>query len=267
MTAAQSPLLSVEGLTKNFGGIRAVDSFSFGVGEGSITGIIGPNGAGKTTVFNLVTGIYRPTAGTMLFRGEEIGGDRPDSIVRKGIARTFQNIRLFNRRSCLENVLTPLLQREKCSFTGAMLGTPGARKMEKDLCDKALDLLSDMGLKKYASYQANTLPYGLQRKLEISRALATDPTLLLLDEPAAGMNPEETRSLANLIAEVREKFRVTILLIEHHMDLVMNICSPIIVMNFGTLLARGTPDEIRGNPKVVAAYLGKGKKENERAEG
>jgi ABC-type branched-subunit amino acid transport system ATPase component len=267
MTASGRPLLEVKGLTKAFGGIRAVEEFSFEVGEGSITGIIGPNGAGKTTVFNLVTGIYRPTEGTILFEGEEMGGLRPDAIVRKGIARTFQNIRLFNRRTCLENVLTPLLQREKCSFLGALLGSPGSRRMERDLHGKAMDLLRSLGLEQYAEWQANTLPYGLQRKLEIARALATQPKLLLLDEPAAGMNPEETRSLARLVAEVRDRFRVTILLIEHHMDLVMNICSPIVVMNFGTLLAAGTPDEVRANPDVVAAYLGKGKKRHDRTAG
>jgi ABC-type branched-subunit amino acid transport system ATPase component len=159
-------LLSVKGLTKDFGGIRAVDSFSFDVHEGSITGIIGPNGAGKTTVFNLVTGIYRPTAGSIFFEGEEMAGLRPDKIVRKGIARTFQNIRLFNRRTCLDNVLTPLLQRERCSFTGALFGTPGARRLERELHGRAIELLSALGLGKYASWQANTLPYGLQRKLE-----------------------------------------------------------------------------------------------------
>ena len=252
-------LLSVSGLTKDFGGIRAVDAFSFEVREGSITGIIGPNGAGKTTVFNLVTGLYTPTSGTIRFRGEEIGGCRPDAIVRRGIARTFQNIRLFNRRTCLENVLTPLLQRERCSFLGALLGLPAVRRMERALHEKAHDLLDALGLGKYASFEASTLPYGLQRKLEIARALATEPSLLLLDEPAAGMNPEETLGLANLISEVREKFNVTILLIEHHMDLVMNICSPIVVMNFGALLATGTPDEVRENPGVVAAYLGERK--------
>ncbi|MDD3391376.1 MAG: ABC transporter ATP-binding protein, partial [Synergistaceae bacterium] len=230
---------------------------------GSITGIIGPNGAGKTTVFNLVTGIYRPTAGSIFFEGEEMAGLRPDKIVRKGIARTFQNIRLFNRRTCLDNVLTPLLQRERCSFTGALFGTPGARRLERELHGRAIELLSALGLGKYASWQANTLPYGLQRKLEIARALATEPKLLLLDEPAAGMNPEETRALADLVAEVRWKFNVTMLLIEHHMDLVMKICTPIVVMNFGALLAAGTPDEVRENPEVVAAYLGKGKKTNE----
>ncbi|HOO88363.1 MAG TPA: ABC transporter ATP-binding protein [Synergistales bacterium] len=252
-------LLSVAGLTKDFGGIRAVDSFSFEVREGSITGIIGPNGAGKTTVFNLVTGLYKPTSGTIRFLGEEIGGNRPDVIVRHGIARTFQNIRLFNRRTCLENVLTPLLQRERCSFLGAMLGLPSVRRMERTLHDKAHSLLAALGLDTFASFEASTLPYGLQRKLEIARALATEPSLLLLDEPAAGMNPEETHSLANLIAEVREKFNVTILLIEHHMDLVMNICSPIVVMNFGALLATGTPEAVRANPEVVKAYLGERK--------
>ncbi len=255
-----SPLLSVIGLTRDFGGIRAVDSFSFDVPEGSVTGIIGPNGAGKTTVFNLITGVYRPTAGDILFKGESIGGHRPDRIVRAGIARTFQNIRLFNRRSCLENVLTPLLQRERSSFFAALAGTPSARRTERSLREKAFDLLTSLGLDRYASLQANTLPYGLQRKLEIARALATDPSLLLLDEPAAGMNPEETRSLARLIADVKEKFAVTVLLIEHHMDLVMNICSPVIVINFGALLAEGTPEEVRANPDVVAAYLGKGRK-------
>lgn len=262
----QPPLLSVEGLTKDFGGIRAVDSLSFDVREGTITGIIGPNGAGKTTVFNLVTGIYRPTEGSIRLSGQHIGGMRPDAIVGKGIARTFQNIRLFNRRSCLENVLTPLLQKARCSFLGALLGTPGARRQEKGLEERARGLLSDLGLERYASRQAGTLPYGLQRKLEIARALATGPSLLLLDEPAAGMNPEETRTLAELIAEVQRKFRVTILLIEHHMDLVMNICSPIVVMHFGALLASGTPGEVRSNPEVVAAYLGKGEK-NERHQG
>lgn len=266
MTSA-APLLQVRGLTKTFGGIGAVDNFSFEVKEGSITGIIGPNGAGKTTVFNLVTGVYQPSGGEVLLDGEEIGGLRPDMIVRKGIARTFQNIRLFNRRTCLENVLTPLLQRAGCSFLGALLGSPAARRMERDLNEKARELLESLGLEKYADWQADSLPYGLQRKLEIARALATEPRLLLLDEPAAGMNPEETRNLACLVSEIREKFNLTVLLIEHHMDLVMNICSPIIVMNFGALLATGTPGEIRLNPAVVAAYLGKGKKGHECTQG
>ncbi|MEA3507782.1 MAG: ABC transporter ATP-binding protein [Synergistota bacterium] len=265
MNCASSAMFSVVGLTRTFGGVKAVDSLSFNVKEGSITGIIGPNGAGKTTVFNVVTGVYRPTSGKVFFREEEISGLRPDRVVRKGIARTFQNIRLFNRLNCLENVLTPLLQREECSFAGALLGMPWARALERDLREQAMGLLSDLGLEKYAYSQASTLSYGRQRKLEIARALATEPELILLDEPAAGMNPEETMSLARLIAEVREKFRVTILLIEHHMDLVMNICSPIVVMNFGALLALGTPEEIRDNPEVVAAYLGKGKKRNERS--
>lgn len=254
------PLLSARGLTRDFGGIRAVDSLSFDVAEGSITGIIGPNGAGKTTVFNLVTGLYRPSSGSVLFRGGEIGGRRPDAIVRLGIARTFQNIRLFNRRTCLENVLTPLLQRVRCSFVGAMLGLPSVRRLERELKERARSLLMTLGLERYALAEAGTLPYGLQRKLEIARALATEPSLLLLDEPAAGMNPGETKRLADLISEVRERFDITILLIEHHMDLVMNVCSPIVVMNFGTLLASGTPDQVRANGEVVAAYLGAGRK-------
>ena len=259
MNSPAAPLFSVRGLTKHFDGIKAVDSLSFDVAEGSITGIIGPNGAGKSTGVNIGTGLYRPTAGGGLFRGESITGLRPDRVVRRGIARTFQNIRLFNRRSCLDNVMTPLFQRERCSFLGSLLGTPSTRRMERELRERAVGLLQVLGLERFASTQADNLPYGFQRKLEIARALATEPSLLLLDEPAAGMNPEETRSLADLIAEVRERFQVTILLIEHHMDLVMNICSPIVVMNFGALLARGTPDEVRADPAVVAAYLGKGR--------
>ncbi|HCL78718.1 MAG TPA: high-affinity branched-chain amino acid ABC transporter ATP-binding protein LivG [Synergistaceae bacterium] len=261
--SAGHTFFSVTGLTKDFGGIRAVDDLCFSVEKGSITGIIGPNGAGKTTVFNLVTGVYRPTSGAIHLMGEPIGGLRPDAIVRKGIARTFQNIRLFNRQSCLENVMTPLLQRERHSFVGSVLRTPGARRRQRDLADRGRSLLASLGLEPFASQQANTLPYGLQRKLEIVRALATGPELLLLDEPAAGMNPEETKRLAELIAEIRERFDVTILLIEHHMDLVMNICEPIVVMNFGALLACGTPDEVRSNPDVIAAYLGKGKKSHD----
>ncbi len=256
-------LLSVTGLTKDFGGIRAVDGLDFSVEKGTITGIIGPNGAGKTTVFNLVTGIYRPTSGEIRLGDTDIAGLRPDVIVRKGIARTFQNIRLFNKRTCLENVMTPLLQKERHSFIGSILGTPGAKRKLRYIEEKAHDLLSHLGLERYASSLANTLPYGVQRKLEIVRALAMAPDLLLLDEPAAGMNPEETRQLATLVSEIREKFDVTILLIEHHMDLVMNVCSSIVVMNFGALLACGTPSEVRGNPEVVAAYLGKGKGSHE----
>ena len=258
-------LLEMENLTKDFGGIRAVESLTCCVDEGSITGIIGPNGAGKTTVFNLITGVYRPTTGAILLEGASIVGDRPDVIVGKGVTRTFQNIRLFNRQTCLENVMTPLLQRTPCSLFSALLRTPHARRVDRTVRAKAMSLLVAMGIESYADAKASTLPYGLQRKLEIARALAAEPKLLLLDEPAAGMNPEETRSLADLIARVHADFNVSILLIEHHMDLVMNICSPVIVMNFGALLAEGRPDDVRADERVIGAYLGRKKRDGNKA--
>ncbi len=252
-----APLLEVQGLTKAFGGIKAVDNLSFRVAPDSITGIIGPNGAGKTTVFNLVTGVYRPDAGTIDFQGQPLLGIRPDQIVGAGIARTFQNIRLFNRRTCLENVLTPMLQKAPYSVPAALLMTPGVRRLDRELREKSRFLLAKMGLEKLADIQASALPYGLQRKLEIARALAMEPRLLLLDEPAAGMNPEESRALSNLIEEIREAFGLTILLIEHHMDVVMRVCSHIVVMNFGALLADGPPEKVRTDERVLQAYLGK----------
>ena len=217
----------------------------------------GPNGAARPPC-STGHGLYR-RIGLGSVQGEEIGGRRPDAIVSWG-SPTFQNIRLFNRRTCLENVLTPLLQRVKCSFVGAMLGLPSVRRLERELKERARSLLMTLGLERYALAAAGTLPYGLQRTLEIARALATEPSLLLLDEPAAGMNPGETKMLADLISEIRERFGITMLLIEHHMDLVMNVCSPIVVMNFGSLLASGTPDQVRANGEVVAAYLGAGRK-------
>ena len=251
------PLLEVKDLTKAFGGIRAVDGLSFAVAPDAITGIIGPNGAGKTTVFNLVTGVYRPDAGSIDFAGRSLMGIRPDQIVGAGIARTFQNIRLFNRRTCLENVLTPMLQRAPYGVPAALLRTPAVRKVDRELREKSRLLQAEMGLEKMADVQASALPYGLQRKLEIARALAMEPKLLLLDEPAAGMNPEESRSLSALIQDIRERFNLTILLIEHHMDVVMRVCSHIVVINFGALLADGTPEKVRTDERVLQAYLGK----------
>ncbi|MCL1940700.1 MAG: ABC transporter ATP-binding protein [Synergistaceae bacterium] len=250
-------LLEVKGLSRNFGGINAVDSLSFEAKSGIVTGIIGPNGAGKTTVFNLITGIYKPTGGQILFNGQNCAGQRPDSIVKTGISRTFQNIRLFKHCTCLENVLTPILQRKKYNILSALVRFGRALRMEREATEEAMSVLSVMGLAGKAKRVSGTLPYGLQRKLEIARALASSPKLLLLDEPAAGMNPEETLSLVELISGIRRKFGLTILLIEHHMDLVMNICDHIVVMESGRLLFRGAPDEVRRNEKVIEAYLGR----------
>jgi ABC-type branched-subunit amino acid transport system ATPase component len=250
-------LLRVRGLTKSFGGIRAVDGLSFDVAERGITGIIGPNGAGKTTVFNLITGVYRADSGSVELGGEFLGGIAPDRIVRRGVARTFQNIRLFNRRSCLENVLTPLLQTAPYGVTASLLRTPKVRRLDRELREKALELLAAVGLEDRADQQASSLPYGLQRKLEIARSLAMGPRLLLLDEPAAGMNPEESRALSALIRGIHDRFALTILLIEHHMDVVMGLCDRIVVINFGALLSEGTPEQVRADECVLSAYLGK----------
>ena len=254
MTAA---LLEVRGLTRAFGGIKAVDSLSFDAPEGGITGLIGPNGAGKTTVFNLITGVYRPTAGTIRLSGESLTGRRPDDIVRAGVARTFQNIRLFSRMTCLENVTTPILARASYGPISAVFRTPAARSAERAARAKALAIMRELGIEGSAPSQASNLPYGMQRKLEIARALACSPKLVLLDEPAAGMNDAETRELGETIKRVLANFGVTILLIEHHINLVLDICNHVVVMERGALLARGTPEDIRENGAVVEAYLGR----------
>jgi ABC-type branched-subunit amino acid transport system ATPase component len=254
-------LLEVRGLSRSFGGIRAVDALSFDAERGGITGLIGPNGAGKTTVFNLITGVYRPTAGTISLDGVELTAKRPHEVVRAGVSRTFQNIRLFNRMTCLENVMVPLFARGKASL-GTFFRTPSVREEERRARESALAVMKDMGLLEAAHRPASTLPYGLQRKLEIARALACGllvqgARLLLLDEPAAGMNDAETRELARLIVKVRKDFDVTVILIEHHIDLVMDICTRVVVMDRGALLAEGPPDAIRSDERVVAAYLGR----------
>lgn len=253
-----SGILEVKGLTKRFGGLAAVDNVSFSVREGGISGLIGPNGAGKTTIFNLITGVYKVTEGTVSFSGAEITDMEPFRIADRGITRTFQNIRLFKNLSVYENVLTACHMSAKYSIPEALLRLPRYRREEKFLRDKAEELLSIMGLTERRDVQANNLPYGLQRRLEIVRALALDPKLLLLDEPAAGMNPDETEQLMGLISEIRTRFKLTVLVIEHHMDLVMRLCESIVVLNFGQKLAEGTADEIRGDPRVVEAYLGSG---------
>ena len=265
-------LLEVANLSRSFGGIKAVDSLSFSVesvsdvksssgsDRGGIAGLIGPNGAGKTTVFNLITGVYRPSEGAVLLDGVDLTGHRPDRIVRAGVARTFQNIRLFNRMTCLENIMVPLLQRCSYGLTGAFFRHPAARAQEKQVRSTALQLMDAMGIADTAQLVSSTLPYGLQRKLEIARALACAPKLLLLDEPAAGMNDAETHELAQTLVRVQKNFSVSILLIEHHINLVMDICSHIVVMERGRLLAEGPPREIRGDERVITAYLGRRKR-------
>ena len=253
-----SGLLEVKNLTKRFGGLAAVDDVSFSVREDGISGLIGPNGAGKTTIFNLITGVYKVTDGSVTFEGQPITDMEPFRIADRGITRTFQNIRLFKNLTVYENVLTACHLSAKYSIAEALLRLPRFRREERVLCEKAEGLLEIMGLTERRDVQANNLPYGLQRRLEIVRALALDPRLLLLDEPAAGMNPDETEQLMRLISDIRKQFKLTVLVIEHHMDLVMRLCERIVVLNFGQKLAEGTADVIRGDPKVVEAYLGSG---------
>ncbi len=251
-----SPILHIKELTKNFEGLIAVDNVSFDVPEGGIIGLIGPNGAGKTTIFNLITGIYKPTSGSIEFKGNSLVGLEPFRIAEKGITRTFQNIRLFKNLSVFDNVLTACHRSANYNFAEAVFRLPRFRYQEKELKEKAEQLLDIMGLQCYTDLIANKLPYGLQRRLEIVRALALDPTLLLLDEPAAGMNPDETEQLMSLIGKIRDDFKLSVLVIEHHMDLVMGVCENIVVLNFGEKIAEGNADEISKNPLVIEAYLG-----------
>ena len=249
-------LLKTEGLGIQFGGLKAVDEFNFEIDKNQLFGLIGPNGAGKTTVFNLLTGVYKPTSGQITFDGKSILKMSPTQITQFGIARTFQNIRLFKNMSVIDNVKVGLHHSQNYSLIASVLHTPNYYKGEEAIEEMALSLLRVFDLDQYAQVKANNLPYGKQRKLEIARALATSPKLLLLDEPAAGMNPTETAELMETIKIVREKFSIASLLIEHDMKLVMGICEKIAVLNFGTVLAFGTPDEIKNNPDVIAAYLG-----------
>lgn len=288
-----NPVLTLNNVTKRFGGLTAVGDVSFEIKEGEIFGLIGPNGAGKTTIFNLITGVYTITEGEIHFHGNGrpqlvaeadpygtgfwndlkrrfiFKPNKPFQIAEMGITRTFQNIRLFKKLSVYENVLTACHRSAsyglfvsffpwKVPFTDIVLPPfKGVAAQEKALNEKTEELLKMMGLWEYKDMTAANLPYGLQRKLEIARALALDPKLLLLDEPAAGMNPEETLALVDLIKEIREKFHLTVLIIEHHMDLVMNLCDRIYVLNFGRYLAQGAPEEIQNNKDVIEAYLGK----------
>lgn len=249
-------LLEVKNLGISFGGLRAVDDFNISIKKGQLYGLIGPNGAGKTTVFNLLTGVYKPTDGIIKLEDQSIIGKTPDEICQIGIARTFQNIRLFKKMSVLDNVKIALHNQIRYSLVGSMLHLPSYVKREKEMDKRALEILQVFDLDGQADTLASNLPYGKQRKLEIARALATNPKLLLLDEPAAGMNPNETSELMETIRLIRSKFDVTILLIEHDMKLVAGICEYLTVLNFGTELATGEPEVVLNDAKVITAYLG-----------
>ncbi len=249
-------VLKTEHLCIQFGGLRAVDDVNLEIRKGELYGLIGPNGAGKTTVFNILTGVYKPTSGKVYLNGKDITGKPPAEVNRLGIARTFQNIRLFNNLTVIENVMVGLANQISCSIPQSILRLPRHKKSEKEFYDRALELLKLFKLDEFKDYLAANLPYGKQRRLEIARAMATNPTLLLLDEPAAGMNPNETQELMDDIRFIREHFDMTILLIEHDMRLVGGICENLTVLNFGTELAKGETATVLSDPAVVKAYLG-----------
>lgn len=249
-------LLEVNALGISFGGLKAVDQFHISIEKKELYGLIGPNGAGKTTVFNLLTGVYQPNTGEILLNGENIVGSSCIEINKKGIARTFQNIRLFDKLTVLDNVKAGFFQENSYSFIEGIFRLPRYLQKEKEMSDRALDLLSVFHLEEHALDLAGNLPYGKQRKLEIARALATNPSLLLLDEPAAGMNPNETEELMDTIRLVRDRFDMTILLIEHDMKLVSGICDRLTVLNFGQVLTEGNTQEVLHDEKVIKAYLG-----------
>ena len=250
-------ILETKNLGISFGGLKAAQDVNLKIKKNQIYGLIGPNGAGKTTIFNLLTGVYQPTRGSVLINGIDIKGMSTHKVNKLGIARTFQNIRLFTDMTALENVKVGMHNEIKCSFLASLLHLPSYYKAEKKANEKAMELLDFMGLADVANVKAGSLPYGVQRRLEIVRALATNPSIILLDEPAAGMNPSETTELMHQIRRIRDTFHIAIFLIEHDMNLVMNVCEAIAVVNYGRIIAKGTPAEIRANPAVIEAYLGR----------
>ncbi len=256
MICMNNEILRLENVNKSFGGVHAVKDISMTIAQGELTAIIGPNGAGKTTIFNLISGVYKVSSGKIFFNGKSLLRFRPDQIVRMGISRTFQNLRLFNDASVLENVMTAMQQQQEYSFLEAVSHLGRWNGKEKATKERSMALLERVGLVDRYLQEAGTLPYGLQRRLEMARAIALEPELLLLDEPAAGMNAEEIEQLNELILKVHSDFNLTILLIEHHMELVMKICPHIICVNFGAKIAEGTPNEIQNNRDVLVAYLG-----------
>ena len=252
-----TPILEIQNLSKHFGGVQAINDFSLSVEPNQIYGLIGPNGAGKTTIFNTITGIYKPTAGSIKFEENEISAKLPYQIAQGGIGRTFQNIRLFTNLSVIENVYIASQGMAKYNLFEAIIRIGHFHKAETELKERAYNLLELLNLSDIADKQAGSLPYAHQRRLEIARSLALNPRLILLDEPAAGTNPDESMELVDFIREIHEKFNLTILMIEHHMDVVMNLCDYITVLNFGQVICCGTPDEVQKTPCVIEAYLGK----------